>query len=190
MKMTMFREGIRVKPLSDGSQLVLHLGDDALPYVDDAIYMVADGIGGDSAARHEEFDRDIFDESKIMEALFGGVIDYEGEEKLTQYVLDSFSDFFASRDFYFDNYYYRRKSAFFGARVASALFLYQLTHDEELHIADGTVFELLAGMSKAEQQAYLADMGARLSEFLKTKMQEVAKKANFILVAGLVLTMI
>jgi len=63
MKLTMYRQASKTRP--DGT--VVYKGEDALPYVDEQLFMVADGMGGAAAMRHQKFNQDMFDKEKNQE---------------------------------------------------------------------------------------------------------------------------
>lgn len=181
MKLTVFREGI----IADRNHpdRLLHLGEDAKPFVDDVFLMVADGMGGRGAYRHEEFDKRIFNEDECAKTFFEGIVQDYDAPVFSDYVKVSFSDFFASRDYYFESVATRRKSAFFGSRVASALFLNIRNTDKR--ISEKTVFSELAQIEdKAKRQRYLDSFGKDIAARLKAELMQAADNAGFVASKG------
>ena len=75
MDFTVYRQASKVRP--DGT--VVYKGEDALPYTDAQLYMVADGLGGAAAIRHTKFLPELFYEEKTPAVLFGDVYEDASE---------------------------------------------------------------------------------------------------------------
>jgi hypothetical protein len=98
MEIKFYREKVQDKGIFKS-----HKGEDAKAYVGARAIMVADGLGGAAAIRHQQFDRDLFDKDKIMDVLFEGVYDkYKSDDgefvEFENYVFESFADFCAMGD--------------------------------------------------------------------------------------------
>ena len=52
------------------NSIVVYSGEDARPYVDDALIMVADGLGGTGAIRQLSVVKELFDRETVIQALF------------------------------------------------------------------------------------------------------------------------
>ena len=66
MNLTVYRQSSKVR--SDGT--VVYKGEDARPYASDQMILVADGLGGASAIRHQNINEDLFCEDKVSNILF------------------------------------------------------------------------------------------------------------------------
>ena len=69
MELTVYRQSSKQRP--DGT--IVYKGEDALPYVDDTFFVVADGLGGAASIRHQKINPALFEKDKIMDTLFQGV---------------------------------------------------------------------------------------------------------------------
>ena len=68
MELTVYRQSSKVRP--DGT--IVYKGEDALPYADGQLLIVADGLGGAAAIRHTSIDSRLFDEETLPDTLFSG----------------------------------------------------------------------------------------------------------------------
>ena len=128
---------------------VLYTGDDGLPYVDQNIILAADGVGGTSCIRHTKFNRGLFEEDLVFDALFKDMYGRkEDNEVLNNYVIDSFAVVMSMRNLYDEgavNIGKFRKSGHFGSRVASAAMLHQLLDEN----TQKSVYELFDNVKNA-----------------------------------------
>ena len=86
MELTVYRQASKQR--DDGT--IVYKGEDALPYVDDKIFFVADGLGGAAAIRHQKIVPELFEKDKLMDTLFKDVYKNYSDEKFEKYVTDSF----------------------------------------------------------------------------------------------------
>lgn len=173
MDLTVFRQASKAR---DGR--VFYKGEDTRPYVSDNIILVADGLGGSSSIRHQSFNRDMFDEDKLFDALFNGV--FEGvDEDLRQYVVESFREFLSISDCYFDNVNNIKKSGYFGSRIVSAVFLYLAKRFLRDISAEKTEE---ANEETAEQnlQDRIDSLGEYFTNQVKEMLLKVSQNANLI----------
>lgn len=119
MEMIMYRQATKVR---DGGQTV-YKGEDALPFVGQNIFVVADGMGGAAAIRHTKFDSNIFDEDKIFDVMFKEALP-DADEETVNYVKKAFFELYAVKDCYFSNALNMKKSGYFGSRTCVASFIY------------------------------------------------------------------
>ena len=175
MKLTVYREATKNRP--DGT--IVHKGEDAHPYVDDQLIMVADGMGGAAAIYHQKFNPELFEEEKLLDVLFNGVFEDYSNETFVNYVTDSFSEFYAVKHCYFDSIYNMKKSGYFASRLVGAIVLHDSLYNEE-HKAEKIFATLAACETEADRDAYLAGLGAEYKELIQTKLRAIAKNANLI----------
>ena len=173
MKLTVYRQA--KKERADG--VVSYKGEDARPYVGDGLLLVADGLGGTSAIRHTKFHKELFDPEQLPGILFGGVVDYEGDEELRDYIRDSFFEFFAIRDQYFDNVYNMKKSGYFASRIASVILLAAM---KKPPFAGGEIFDRLLEIPEEKRADALRLLGEEVAAKLREGMAKVAEQGNLI----------
>ena len=173
MKLTMFSEAYKTL---DGK--AYPNGQDALPYADDSILIVADGVGGDGSFKETEFNKALFDEDKFIDILFGGVACDIENPCFREFVKESFAGFFGTKECYFEEQGNLRPSSYFGSRVATALML-----DIKLNsplFSEKKVFEELSALeTKEEKRKYLDIFANELHAKLKTGMVKVAANGGF-----------
>ena len=92
MKLEVYSESMS-KAIIDGKEVIFYGGEDTLPYVDDHVLFVADGIGGCSSTRHRQFNRDLFDPDKQFDTLFGKALDEPADDFTRDYLKRCFRDF-------------------------------------------------------------------------------------------------
>lgn len=175
MKLIVYRQSSKTRP--DGT--VVYKGEDALPYVDDQVFFVADGLGGASAIRHQKFLPELFDKDKIMDALFEGVYKDYSNETFVKYVTDSFYELFAVKDCYTENINNIKKSGYFASRIVTAIVLHEMLYNKEC--SGAKIFERLSACETEEaRDALTAALGRHFKEIIKTKIREISKKANLV----------
>lgn len=176
MDLTVYRQASKERP---GGRII-YKGEDALPYVGENIFFVADGLGGASAIRHQAFNRDMFDKEKLFDILFNGVFDGAADDELRQYVINSFQEFLMIADCYFDNINNIKKSGYFGSRIVSAIFLYLAK--SFVHTISTQTLDSLASRKTAEQEktGWLNTYSAYFTRNIKEMLHKVSQNANLI----------
>ena len=175
MELTVYRQAMKERP--DGT--IVYKGEDARPYVDDRLIMVADGLGGAAAIRHLKFNQDMFDKDKLMDALFQGVYDDYSDENFCRYVTDSFFELFAVKDCYTDNVNNIKKSGYFASRIVAAIILHEMTYNKNVDPA--RIFELYhKADKKGKAEALLAELGKHFTEVVREDLKETAEHVNLV----------
>ena len=175
MKLTVYRQATKKRP--DGT--IVYKGEDAYPYIDDQMFLVADGMGGSAAIYHQKIVPDIFDSDKLMDTLFSGVYQDYSNKVFEDYVKTSFFELFAVRDCYKDNIYNVKKSGYFASRIVSAIILHEMLYSEE-HSVEKIFTTLSACENEDSKTAYLSVLGSDFKELIQTKIKQIAKNANLI----------
>lgn len=162
----------------DDNTTVIYSGEDARPYVDDQILFVADGLGGSSSLRHTQFDTALLEKDKIMDALFQGIYEDYADERFVNYVTDSFFELFAIKDCYSElANCYKKKSSYFGSRIAAAVLLHKIIYDET--VKPDSLFEQYNSLKTLEEkEAFLKKTGDDFARGIENDMREIAKKVN------------
>ena len=160
------------------SGLTIYTGEDALPYVDDRLLIVADGLGGTGAIRHSAIVEEMFDRETVSRALFGDVYEGLDDETFTDYVKDSFKELYLLKGSYTSNIYALKKSSYFGSRILASVLLYHARHDEKFDT--DKIFETLALADGSAREEYLSALAEDVKNIIKTDMAKIAENANLI----------
>lgn len=173
MKMTMYRQATKVR---DGG-LTVYKGEDALPYVGENFFVVADGMGGAGAIRHTSFNREIFDEDKIFDVMFKDALP-DADDEIVDYVKKAFFELYAVKDCYFDSAYNMKKSGYFGSRICAASLMYYIK--KLLASEDGKDLKDLHSASDEVRAEKVKKLGDYFTENIKSSMVKVSENANLI----------
>lgn len=175
MKLTVYRQSSKTRP--DGT--VVYKGEDALPYIDDQVFFVADGLGGAAAIRHQKIKPELFDKNELMKTLFDGVYDDYSDERFVKYVTDSFFELFAVKECYTDNINNIKKSGYFASRLVTAIVLHELLYNKKYSAK--SIFELY---KKAVEDGKIEDFLGCLGNYFKKQIQDnlrkIAHNANLV----------
>lgn len=173
MELTVYRQSAKKRP--DGT--TVYKGEDALPYVDEDLFFVADGLGGAASIRHQHINPDLFEKNKLMDTLFKGVYDDYDDERLTAYVINSFFELFAVKDCYTQNINNIKKSGYFASRIVTAILLHTLIYNES--VAPSRLFELYHAQESDElREEFLKKLGDYFAKVIQNDLRKVAKNAN------------
>lgn len=114
----------------------LNVGEDAKPYADEKLIVVADGLGGRGGFPHTELDRGMLEKDRLVDVAFSPVFDLEGEkyEDLKKFIQESFSDLFALKEIYGRDFYSSKGSGYFASHLVAAIALYLLRFDARFDI--------------------------------------------------------
>lgn len=171
MEMIMYRQATKVR---DGGQTV-YKGEDALPFVGQNIFVVADGMGGAAAIRHTKFDSDIFDEDKIFDVMFNDALP-DADEETVNYVKKAFFELYAVKDCYFSNVLNIKKSGYFGSRTCVASFIY---FAKKMFAAGvGNDLEKLHAASEECKAEMMEKIGRYFTENIKKAMITASESAK------------
>lgn len=166
------------KTLND--EIVIYSGEDARPYADENMMLVADGLGGTGAMRHKKIVDEMFDEETIVQALFRDMYtDEEEDEAFTKYVKDSFVELYPLKGKYRDNLYTLKKSSYFGSRIVCSALLHQFRHNSELS-TDKIFDDFNACEDEEQKQKFLEELGKKITDIIKNDIAKIAENANII----------
>lgn len=114
----------------------LNVGEDAKPYADEKLILVADGLGGRGGFPHTELDRGMLEKDRLVDVAFSPVFDLEGEkyEHLKKFIQESFSDLFALKEIYGRDFYSSKGSGYFASHLIAVIALYLLRFDARFDI--------------------------------------------------------
>ena len=153
---------------------VFYTGDDGLPYVDNDVMLVTDGMGGASGFRHIKFNRGLFEEDLVFDALFRDMYGPKEENPiLNDYVIDSFAVVMSLRDLYDSGRTaVYRKSGHMGSRVASAVMLHQLLDQN----VKNNVYALMDDAKKAWNNRNVSIYSQRINKAAETITETFRKE--------------
>lgn len=173
MTLTVYRQASKTRP--DGT--IVYKGEDALPYVDNQLVMVADGLGGAAAIRHSSIKPELFDEEKLADSLFSGVFDDYSNPVLLDYIKKSFFELRAVKDCYTDNVNNIKKSGYFASRIVTAIILHEFLYSDKL--SANTIFNSLSRLdSQKKRDEEISKIGGYFTKLIDEKLRAAAKNAN------------
>ncbi len=173
MELTVYRQSSKTRP--DGT--VVYKGEDALPFVGDELFLVADGLGGAAAIRHQAIESGMFDAEALPDVLFKGVFEDYSDPVLQKYIRDSFFELFAVKDCYTDNVNNIKKSGYFASRIVSAILLHEIIYDPRMK--RDVLFELMETYdTKEAREKVLNTLGERLAGRVYECLKKVASNCS------------
>ncbi|MCR5478013.1 MAG: hypothetical protein K6E92_10425 [Lachnospiraceae bacterium] len=173
MKLTVYRQAVKKRPNGD----TVYKGEDALPFAGDHILLVADGLGGASAIRHQNFKPELFDPDAVTRTLFGELYQDADHPDFDRYVRDSFFELSAVRDIYTENVNNIKKSGYFGSRIVSSILLHRFLLSEKPFPVE-KLFDHVEKLSGAQLEAALASYGESCAMLVQDHLRFVGKKAG------------
>ncbi len=174
MKFTVYRQSSKTRP--DGT--IVYKGEDALPYIDDQIFFVADGLGGKAAIYHQKFDRDLFEEDKVLDVLFKDIFEEYDKEEFVKYVKDSFYELFAVKHCYDESNYNKKKSGYFASRIVTTVLLHEMFYNPEVS-AEAMITKVKGAETEEAKAEVLAGYAIHFKELIQSNLRKIAKKVNF-----------
>ena len=177
--------------IKDGEQKIF-IGEDAFPYEKEGILLVADGLGGRGGYPHTKVDKKILEKEGFFDLVFGDVFlpcpeDEEGKkeyEEFKEFVLDSFTEIFQTKDYYFTSSKTIRPSGYFASRLVVAILLHEIKYspkcDKEQLFKD--IYEATTEEAKEEIMARFSN---ELADRLREKLDKIAKKINLVVETSL-----
>ncbi|MCR4908877.1 MAG: hypothetical protein K5985_08595 [Lachnospiraceae bacterium] len=173
MELTVYRQSSKTRP--DGT--IVYKGEDALPFVGESLFLVADGLGGAAAIRHQNILPGMFDAEALPDILFKDVFEDYSDNVLLKYVRDSFFELFAVKDCYTANVNNIKKSGYFASRIVAAILLHEFLHDPQLK--KEVLFELMeASDSREARERAESALGERLAERISDCLKKIAANCS------------
>ena len=183
MELTVYRQAIKTN--RNGKDI--YKGEDVRPYVDDQLFIVADGMGGASSIFHTKIVPELLESEKLMDVLFTDVYEDYRNETFVKYVLESFSELFAVKECYQENENYSiyniKKGGYFASRIVAAIILHEMLYNDE-YKAEKIFSTLSACEDQEAKKSYLNEIGSHFKNLIQTKIKQIAKNANLIYESG------
>ena len=158
--------------IKDGDKKIF-IGEDAYPFCQPNLLLVADGLGGRGGYPHTKIDHDVLEEEKLFDVMFKHVFPAEVDEEFLAHVHKSFSEVFQTKEYYFSSDQTTRSSGYFASRIASIIVLYELKYNEEFAI-DGIFADVMSKDGEEREQALQA-YGDKLASIIKEGKIKVIK---------------
>lgn len=155
----------------------VYLGEDAYPYADDSIIIVADGLGGRGGFPHTKFNIEIFNKDIFYDLVFAPVFSEEVSDEFKEFVVNSFNEIFETKDYYFEFSATKKYSGYYASRLATAITVYELKYNE--YFNKEVVFDRIRNASDEEREAIAQEYGDKLAELLLDKLSQIAENIGF-----------
>lgn len=180
MKMTMHYQKTRID--KDGRKIFI--GEDAHPYSDGKIIIVADGLGGRGGYPHTKIRKDIVNKETFYQNVFAPLFENTPSEDFVNYAVNSFEEIFKTADYYFETDETMRSSGYFASRLVTVITLYLLKYSglfsaEELFAKTDEVLDL------DKKEEIIAEFCSNFARELKAKLQEVSTNLNLVVESSL-----
>ncbi len=157
----------------------VYLGEDAYPYADDSLLIVSDGLGGRGGYHHKRFFHDILEKDKIYDILFAPVFEREVSSEIKAFIIESFSELYKTKDYYFTLKETMKCSGYFASRIITAIALYELKYNEDFE--KQKIFDALRSVEGEERETLAQEYGDKLAILIRKKLEKVAAEGNFLL---------
>ncbi|MCQ2466624.1 MAG: SpoIIE family protein phosphatase [Clostridia bacterium] len=173
MKLIVYRQSMKERE----NGVISYKGEDTLPFANDSVLLVADGLGGRASIRHSDVDAALFDEHLIADFILDEIctdtdIDEDGKAEVSKYIVDSFMELRAVKSCYTDNIYNIKKSGYFGSRFVSAIVLSELLLHKE------SIKEMFPAIAEKGSEVFCGFLSSHFTKAIKEKMVALAKKCN------------
>ena len=178
LKLSLYWQGSSPPREKDG--LVFYAGEDARPWADAQLLLVADGMGGDGAIYHRSLDYTLFDREQIVGFLFGENSGTVGNGRFSAYVQDSFEELYPLRSLYENgDLDALKKSAYFGSRLAASVMIREFLINPDF--SPPYLFSALDAAPTPEAKAQtLQVLESAFSLTLDKELRRISSKANLV----------
>ncbi len=155
----------------------VYIGEDAYPYADSEILIVADGLGGRGGYPHTKINRDILEKELFYDIVFAPVFTEAVSDEFKEFAVNSFWEIFESKDYYFEVPYATKHSGYFASRFATAITLYELKYNKEFE--KKALFEAIKACADEERAAFIQSIGDKLATLIREKLTVIAENVGF-----------
>lgn len=155
----------------------IYIGEDAYPYADEGLIIVADGLGGRGGYPHTKIDPDILDKSLFYDIVFAPVFGDIVSDEIKSFMINSFNEIFETKEYYFEDSNTTRSSGYFASRLVTAIALFELKYNDLFKKEN--VFSELKGLPAEQKRAVAQRLGDRLAALIGEKLSAIAKNVGF-----------
>ena len=152
--------------------VIIYKGEDTYPYMGKNLFFVADGLGGTGASNHTTFDRNLFEEDKIVSTLFEGLFSDITDPEFCEYVKKSFMELISIKDCYYDNRNNQKHSAYFGSRLVSAIILQMLKNGFDVN----ELFDKLR--QDGDHSVFIQECGKSIADYIRSNLLKITEKVG------------
>lgn len=170
-EMIVYNQFMRVRDTG----VTIYKGEDAYPYIDEGLFFVADGLGGTGASIHTNFNKNLFEEDKIVSTFFGGIFSNITDRTFCEYVRKSFMELISIKDCYYDNRNNYKHSAYFGSRLVSAIIIHMVKEYKDLFAPD-KLFEKLR--REEGRDVFIHYLEKIIANYIKGHLINIAKEVG------------
>ncbi len=156
---------------------MIYIGEDAYPYADDSLIIVADGLGGRGGYPHTKIDPRILSSEELYGLVFAPIFPETVTEEFRSFAVSSFREIFETRAFYFENSSTTRSSGYFASRLVSAIARYELTYNPSL--ARESIFAAIRSTEPEAVDALVQAYGDTLADLIRQKLSRIAENVGF-----------
>ena len=153
------------------------IGEDAYPYADSEILIVADGLGGRGGYPHTKINKDILDKDLFYDIVFAPVFEAEVSPEFKEFTVNSFSEIFETKEYFFTNSLATKHSGYFASRFVTAISLYELKYNDSFK--KDVLFERVRTCPEDKRAELVQEMGDTLAELVKEKLTAIADNVGF-----------
>ena len=155
----------------------IYIGEDAYPYADQDIIVVADGLGGRGGYPHTKINKKILDRDLFYNIVFAPVFGAAVSMDFQNFVVNSFSEIFDTKDYYFENSATTRSSGYFASRLVTAITLFELKYNPYFNKA--LIFSRVRSATPAEKGNIVQAYGDKLAQLIRDKLSQIAANVGF-----------
>ncbi len=165
------------KQKTDSRGRKIYIGEDAYPYADNELIIVADGLGGRGGYPHSKINPEILKRERFYDIVFAPVFGASVFPEFKDFVTNSFHEIFDTKEYYFENSSTIRSSGYFASRLVTAIALYELKYNP--YFNKSFVFSRVRAASSAEKDLVVQEYGDELARLIREKLSQIAANVGF-----------
>ena len=155
----------------------IYIGEDAYPYADNQLIIVADGLGGRGGYPHTKINANILDKNLFYDIVFAPVFGDIVSDELKSFIINSFNEIFETKDYYFENSATTRSSGYFASRLVTAIALFELKYNDVFKKEN--VFSKIKDTSDEQKCIVVQQLGDQLAALIYEKLYTIARNVGF-----------
>lgn len=155
----------------------IYIGEDAYPYADNQLIIVADGLGGRGGYPHTKINANILDKNLFYDIVFAPVFGDVVSDEIKSFMINSFNEIFETKDYYFDNSATTRSSGYFASRLVTAIALFELKYNDVFKKEN--VFSKLKEIPTEQKPVVVQQLGDKLATLIYDKLSTIARNVGF-----------
>lgn len=165
------------KQKEDSHGRKIYIGEDAYPYADQDLIIVADGLGGRGGYPHTKINQKILNRELFYNIVFAPVFGNSAPLEFQNFAVNSFNEIFETKEYYFENSSTTRSSGYFASRLVTVITLYELKYNP--YFNKSLVFSRVRSASLAERDNIVQAYGDKLAQLICEKLSRIATNVGF-----------